>query len=237
MLNDIPLLCGIKMIRIKVLAYTPNPERMIALAARQTRLKKDVSMNDIDDQRTAMLIRKLLSLKHLSPFEHASFTFLISGISRVCTHQLVRHRLASYSQQSQRMVKIDKESFIIPPSIRENKKALEVFQKVVDEAVKGYDELISLGIPLEDARYVIPQASETKIVVTMNARELLHFFGLRLCKKAQWEIRKVAKLMLDEVKEIAPNIFEKAGPRCWDYGYCPEGDDECFKEMIKLKPP
>ena len=130
------------MIKVKILAYTPNPEKVIAMAARQTRLSQSVS-EEMDEKQVYKLIDSLLRKKHLSPFEHVSFTFLISGISRVCSHQLVRHRIASYSQKSQRFVKISKESFIIPPSIRNNREALNTFNRVLSKAVEGYDKLIS----------------------------------------------------------------------------------------------
>ena len=223
------------MIQVQLISFTPDPERVIALAARQTRSERVISAKQLSEDEIRRIIDLLMKLKHMSPFEHAVFTFSISGISRVCSHQLVRHRLASFSQQSQRAVKIKESSFIIPPSVQTNLEARKVFEELVSQSIKAYNKLIELGIPIEDARFVIPQAIETKIVVTMNARELLHFFGLRLCRKAQWEIRQLAEKMLESLIKIAPNVFKYAGPRCWDYGYCPEGDEQCFKEMIKRK--
>ncbi|MCX7795702.1 MAG: FAD-dependent thymidylate synthase [bacterium] len=208
---------------VRLLSYTPEPDRVVALSARLCYSKIDISelAEKLTNEKVKELLNRLRNSGHLSPFEHASFTFGIEGISRVTSHQLVRHRIASYSQQSQRYVNMSKTDFVIPPSIMENKSALELLSNVNDLAKSTYNKLIELGIPEEDARYVLPQGISTKIIVTMNARELLHFFNLRCCLRAQWEIRMMANLMLKEVKEVAPVIFEKAGPFCFS-GPCPE---------------
>ncbi len=197
--------------RVVLLTHTPNPERVVASAIRQCRSRKpaDQLYNELSDDDVKRLIRMCIEMGHLSPIEHASFTFLIEGISRVTSHQLVRHRIASYSQQSQRAVNLKNAEFIIPPTIERNEKAIKIFNEAIEVARKAYEKLIELGVPREDARYVIPQAVETSIVVTMNARELMHFFNLRLAEDAQWEIREMAKLMLKEVIKVAPTIFEK----------------------------
>ncbi len=225
--------------KVKLIRYTKDPERVCAAAARSTISKKsmDKLMKELDDDQVKRIIRNVLKWGHLSVIEHASFTFSISGISRVCSHQLVRHRIASYSQQSQRMVKIDEKSFVMPPSIKRNPQAREIFREAIRKAVSAYQMLTRLGIPLEDARFVIPQAVKTNIVVTMNARELHHFFNLRCCMKSQWEIRELANKMLSLVKKVAPVLFENAGPTCKAYGYCPESDESCplYKRYVKRK--
>ena len=171
---------------------------------------------------------------HVSVIEHASFTFSLEGISRACSHQLVRHRLASYTQQSQRYVELqDPDTFVIPETIQENPEAQKIFQNLLKAQFETYQKLIAMGIPKEDARFILPNATRTNIIVTMNARELLHFFSLRCCGRAQWEIREVANQMLKLAKEAAPIIFEKAGPQCVRLGYCPEGELSCgrYKEV------
>jgi len=195
---------------VVLLAYTPDPERVVAAAIRQCRSRKgaDEIYRALSEGDIKRLIRHCIKMGHLSPIEHASFTFLIEGISRVTSHQLVRHRIASYSQQSQRAIGLKDANFVIPPSVEGNEEAKRVFDEVINVAKRGYEALVKLGIPKEDARYIIPQAVKTSIVVTMNARELLHFFNLRLARDAQWEIRMMAKLMLKEVLKVAPTIFE-----------------------------
>lgn len=209
--------------KVELLSYTPEPDRLVALSARLCYSKIGISdlAEKITEGKVRELLNRLKSSGHLSPFEHANFTFGIEGISRVTSHQLVRHRIASYSQQSQRYVKMSKGEFVIPPSIKKDSSAVELVRNFNETALALYDKLIQLGIPEEDARYVLPQGITTKIIVTMNARELLHFFNLRCCLRAQWEIRAMANLMLKEVKKVAPIIFEKAGPFCFS-GSCRE---------------
>jgi len=220
--------------KVSLLTYTSEPERTVAAAARLC--YSPVGVNEIlekmDAEKIENFIKKLLELNHLSPFEHASFSFAIEGVSRALTHQLVRHRLASYSQQSQRYVVEQNFNFITPRSIEQKSQALLIYQEVLKTIEEGYLKLLDMGIPAEDARYLLPNASETKIVVTMNARELLHFFEVRLCSRAQHEIRKLAGLMLDEVQRAAPILFAKAGPLCETRGVCFEGPMSCGK----LKP-
>jgi thymidylate synthase (FAD) len=179
------------------------------------------------DEKAGRLIEKIMALGHYSVLEHAVFTFGIEGISRATSHQLVRHRLASYSQQSQRYVQADKAfERVVPPSI-EGKPALRKrFEKHLEETGRLYRDLTGAGIPAEDARFVLPNAAATKIIVTMNARELRHFFRLRCCQRAQWEIRAMAELMLGHVRRTAPRLFAKAGPGCVG-GRCPEGKMAC----------
>ncbi len=194
---------------VKLLAYTPEPELVCAKAMRACRTKQPACQLELSREDVARLIRNARKLGHLSVLEHASFTFSVSGISRACSHQLVRHRMASYSQQSHRAVAVARSDVVVPPSVHRNSKSLELFQKSMDDSFNSFNELLKRGIRLEDARYVLPNALMTNITVTMNARELLHFFRLRLASSAQWEIRELARRMLQEVKKIAPVMFEQ----------------------------
>jgi thymidylate synthase (FAD) len=182
--------------------------------------------NSVKQSEQSSLLKMIAEVGHYSVFEHLSFTFGIEGISRACSHQLVRHRLASYSQKSQRYAKHTGFEFIKPPSIAANFEAEKIFSESIEQLADLYDGLIRLGIPAEDARYVLPNAFETKIIVTMNARELLHFFNLRCCERAQWEIRRVAYEMFDLAYPIAPSVFSAAGPPCVT-GVCKEGKLTC----------
>jgi len=223
-------------LNVILVSYSPEPEKTISAAARLCYSPADaeeilskVVANDQDD-----FLDKLTAVGHLSPVEHASFTFLVEGISRACSHQLVRHRLASYSQQSQRYVSEEEFDYLIPPSIREDEELKTLFKRTMEDIQKTYsylaDHLVQKGnsseSAREDARFVLPNATETKIMVTMNARELLHFFRQRLCNRAQWEIRAMALAMLKLAKPIAPTIFRNAGPPCVN-GKCPEGPRSC----------
>ncbi|MCD6407688.1 FAD-dependent thymidylate synthase, partial [bacterium] len=164
--------------------------------------------------------------------EHVKFTFGVEGVSRALTHQLVRHRIASYSQQSQRYVKAENFEYIIPPLIEKDEILKKEFLTIMEEIKETYNRILKrfeeIGIKGEkanqDARYILPNAAATKIVITMNARELLHFFRVRCCSRAQWEIRELAYKMLEICKEKLPSVFENAGPKCVFLGYCPEGE-------------
>ncbi|MHB8765956.1 MAG: FAD-dependent thymidylate synthase, partial [Deferrisomatales bacterium] len=169
---------------------------------------------------------KLVSMGHLSALEHAQFTFGVEGISRACSHQLVRHRLASYSQQSQRYVRAREVAAVVPPEVAARPEWAGRFQEKLGELWELYGQLVDAGIPAEDARYLLPNACETKLVVSMNARELRHFFALRLCRRAQWEIRALALELLRRVTPLAPRLFRDAGPGCLR-GACPEGAYSC----------
>lgn len=166
---------------------------------------------------------------HESPIEHVSFTFGIEGVSRVLTHQLVRHRLASYSQKSQRYVDEDAFEFITPHSISKDSIASGLFDAQMKTIQEAYNALVALGIPKEDARYVLPNACETKIIVTMNARTLHNFFKQRLCNRAQWEIREMASKMKEEIIKVSPLLFGKAGAACESTGVCNQGKYSCGK--------
>ena len=215
--------------RVDLISYTQDPERTVAAACRLCYSASDIDAirEAIDDEAAARLIGKVLKLGHLSVLEHASFTFAIEGISRACSHQLVRHRIASFSQQSQRYVKMRECEFMLPPSIQQKPEAVERFNGLMDDLQAEYNALLEEGVAAEDARYVLPNAAETKVIMTANARSLLNFFELRLCTRAQWEIRQLAGLMLEKVREVAPNIFRSVGPTCDTKGYCPEGEMSC----------
>ena len=267
------------MLKVKIIAHTPEPDKVVAQAGKlcYSAVGVDEITQKLTEEEIARYVNMLASIGHESPLEHVSFTFAIEGISRACTHQIVRHRIASYSQQSQRYVKLEQFEYIIPPAIEKNPEAKRIFIEAMERDQKAYDELVDLlledilidkhaadygscikevlkenpdAVPdrskvldlyaekffedyrkaekqaIEDARYVFPNACETKIVVTMNARSLLHFFNVRCCNRAQWEIREMATEMLKECKKIAPALFKKAGPDCV-YGKCGEGKMSC----------
>lgn len=242
------------MMHVELLAHTPEPERVVAAAAKLCYSRTGAS--DLSEALDASSISKFLTilgeLGHESPLEHMSFTFAIEGVSRVLTHQLVRHRIASYSQQSQRYVRLDHFEYITPPEIAKDEAATALFQASMAAAQKSYDALVEILKPkiearmiaegvspqkaaqsaeksaIEDARFVFPNACETKIVVTMNARSLMNFFRHRCCERAQWEIRALATEMLRLVRQIAPSVFAQAGPACVS-GPCSEGVMTCGK--------
>ena len=222
-----------------LLAHTPEPDAVVAAAARIC--YRDVSAADLlkgeEENLSRKLIADLFKSGHVSTFEHVSFTFGIDGLSRVASHQLVRHRVASFSQQSQRYVKMnyDPEAVIIPPSIQNNPEALKIFNDAVKQSQEAYKNLIDLGIAKEDARFILPHGHSTRLVLTMNARELHHFFSLRLCRRAQWEIHELARKMLILCREKAPVLFEKAGPSCI-FGKCSEARScgNPYKDMEAL---
>jgi thymidylate synthase (FAD) len=250
-------------LNVILLRHTPEPEETVAMAAKLCYSPSDIETlrEKISTKDQRSFVNRLVSMGHMTPIEHVSFTFAIEGISRACSHQLVRHRIASYSQQSQRYVsersKLKTQNpkpdeifdYIIPPSIASDKEAKKIFKDFMVRAQETYDLLIERlaerGITGEsanqDARFVLPNAAETKIIVTMNARELLHFFRQRCCYRAQWEVRQMAEKMLMLVKKIAPTVFQKAGPGCL-HAPCPEGEYSCgkIKEVRKkygIKPP
>ncbi len=238
-----------------LIAHTPEPEKIVATAAKLCYSSSDISSlkEGLTEDKTRSFIEMLASIGHESVFEHVSFTFGIEGISRACSHQLVRHRIASYSQKSQRYVNENGFEFITPPEIEELPEAKAEFDRLMEQIKESYDKIADLltanhtarltaegldektaaskarKLANEDARFVLPNACETKIVVTMNVRSLFNFFEHRCCNRAQWEIRAVAEEMLRLCKEAAPNIFCHAGPSCVVSGKCPEGKMSCGK--------
>lgn len=264
-------------LKVKLIAHTPNPEEVVAQAAKlcYSPVGVDGIMEKLTPEKIEKFVDHLATIGHESPLEHVNFTFAIEGISRVTTHQLVRHRLASYSQQSQRYVKLEQFEYIMPPEIEKNEEAKKIFIEHMERCQNAYDDLVQILIEdkirdeylafrnsraffesfvhianikdyidfiykennkkeynaiekqaIEDARYVFPNACETKIVCTMNARSLLHFFNVRCCNRAQWEIRAMADEMLKECKKVAPTLFKKTGPDC-TFGKCGEGSMSC----------
>ena len=239
---------------VKLLAYTPQPEKTVACAAKLCYAAADIDTvyEGLTEEKTASFLEMLGSIGHESPIEHASFTFGIQGVSRSLLAQITRHRIASYSVQSQRYVKENAFEFVLPPEIEAIPEAKEEFLRAMEEDQKHYENLTALlkekhkrellaqgedeksanrkaeKKAIEDARFVLPNACATKMICTMNARSLLNFFTHRCCNRAQWEIRALAVEMLKEVKAVAPHIFEKAGPPCLR-GNCPEGKMSCGK--------
>ena len=245
---------------VELLQYNPDCEKIIAAAAKLCYSSSGIDgiLDGLDEEKTRSFLDRLVSLGHESPIEHVTFTFGIEGVSRSLTHQLVRHRLASYSQKSQRYVKEGQFEFITPPEIEAVPEAKEAFlQAMADDMAyynkitdilfnKHYADMMLAGMDekkakttaekkaIEDARYVLPNACETKIIATFNARSLVNFFHHRCCERAQWEIRDLACRMLELVKEVAPTLFRMAGPSCVG-GKCPEGAMSCGKMLEKRK--
>ena len=200
------------MMTVRLIAHTPEPEKVVAAAAKLCYSDAHITdlLDGLDEEKTARFLTMLSDLGHASPIEHASFTFGIEGVSRTLLAQITRHRIASFSVQSQRYVRLDDFRYVIPPEI-----------EAIPEAKAAFIESMN-----EDARFVLPNACETKMVVTMNARSLQNFFHLRCCSRAQWEIRQLAEEMLQLVYPVAPHIFRTAGPACVS-GPCPEGKMCC----------
>ena len=223
--------------KVTLINHTENPDRICAAAAQSCYSDRGATelFEATSDDRARKMIEKVVGMGHLSVVEHAYFTFSIEGVSRSLTHQLVRHRIASYSQQSQRYVNMEEADYVLPPSIDEDPEAKEEYAEAMDAAWRAY-RVLAQKVPKEDARYVLPNACHTNITVTMNARELWHLFRLRCCRRAQWEIRKMAWSMLAEAKKAAPILFSEAGPGCFR-GACPEGEYSCGQPYDKTHPP
>jgi len=214
--------------KVELINWTPDPENLIAAAARLCYSEAGISQltERMQGDRARDLVKKLIGMGHHSPLEHVSLTFGVEGVSRALTHQLVRHRIASYSQKSQRYVRENGFDYVIPPSIQKNPQAAAKYRQIMEEIETGYSQLAAL-VDREDARYVLPNACHTSIIITMNCRSLLNFFEHRCCNRAQWEIRILAWKMLTLVREKAPTIFGRAGARCDIDGTCPEGPKSC----------
>ncbi len=238
--------------KVRLLAYTPDPERTVASAAKLCYAAADIDTvrEGLTDEKTAAFVEMLADMGHESPIEHASFTFGIEGVSRSLLAQITRHRIASFSVQSQRYVRENQFEYVTPPEIAEIPEALELYREAMERDQKYYDELsailkkkhteelMALGMDekaasraaekkaIEDARFVLPNACDTKMIMTINARSLINFFHHRCCNRAQWEIRELADKMLEQVYRVAPDIFKKAGPSCIA-GPCPEGKMSC----------
>jgi thymidylate synthase (FAD) len=228
-------------LNIKLLDRTANALEVIYASCRQCYSASfageiyEKAVTSPDRVKIAEFIRQIVESGHESPLEHVKFTFAVEGVSRALTHQLVRHRIASYSQQSQRYVRESEFGYIVPPALKKDRELSDKFVSTMDTIQRSYSELIEMlkarGVEGEkanqDARFVLPQAAETKIVVTMNVRELKHFFAHRCCSRAQWEIRAMAARMLSICKEEVPEIFAAFGAKCEELGFCPEGAKFC----------
>lgn len=241
--------------KVNLIGYTTTvngggPEEIVAAAAKLCYSKVGAIeiAEKMNEQDIGKYINMLAGLGHYSPFEHANFNFMIEGISRACSHQIVRHRTGKYSQQSQRYVDLeDTFKIIIPPEISDCPEAKDIYiksiindfdsYKNITEVLRqkhinaGMDEKGATKKALEDARFALPNACETKIVMTIDARNLINFFEKRCCNRAQWEVREVANQMLDLVLEVAPNLFAKAGAKCV-FGNCPEGKMSCGEKQM-----
>ncbi len=241
--------------KVTLISHTPDPEKLAATAAKLCYSSAGISSlrEGLTYDKTESYIDMLVSIGHESVMEHVSFTFGIEGISRACSHQLVRHRIASYSQKSQRYVNENAFEYVTPPEIEAIPAAKAEYDRIMREITGSYEmiadlltethkeKMLSDGINAdtaaskarklanEDARFVLPNACETKIVVTMNVRSLFNFFRHRCCNRAQWEIREVACEMLRLCLKEAPHIFRHAGPSCYVTGKCPEGKMSCGK--------
>ena len=221
---------------VELLYHTPDPERAIATAARLCYAPVGAAelMETMSEERMHSVLSTIMKSGHFSTLEHVSYTFAVDGVSRALTHQLVRHRLASFNQQSQRYVKFAGDVEVVkPPTVAAQEDTSRIFDEAIDAVVDAYHKLLDAGVPAEDARYLLPNAAETKIVITMNIRELLHFLSLRCCNRAQWEIRELANRMLELVRPTAPYIFLDAGAPCVR-GACPEGKMTCGNPYPKV---
>lgn len=239
-------------LKVSLISHTEDPEKLIAKAAKicYSPVGVDEIEESLDERSVQKFIEMIMNIGHESPIEHVTFTFAVEGVSRTLTHQLVRHRMASFSQQSQRYVKLEQFDYIVPPSIESNAEACEIFVRAMAEDQRNYNDIVHAlytqhlrvfldsgmdkkkahskaeKMSIEDARYVFPNACETKIVFTMNARSLFNFFKHRCCNRAQWEIRALATEMYKLVKDIAPTLFKNSGPSCVS-GECIEGKMTC----------
>ncbi len=212
----------------KLVSFTPDPELAVARAARLCYSPSgypEVSAS-MTPEAARRFIAQLREVGHLSPFEHASFQFYIEG-SRAMLAQLTRHRIASYSVQSLRYVKPSRPEYVVPPSIRRDPELAGQYRPQMLAAFAAYRDLLERGVPAEDARMVLGQGVATRLVCTFNARSLHNFFRLRCCRRAQWEIRQIAYRMRRSVLEVAPALFEGAGPACETEGECHEGKLSC----------
>lgn len=240
------------MANVILLAYTPDPERTVAAAAKLCYSSSGINqLNDsLTDEKAASFVEMLSEIGHESPIEHASFTFGIEGVSRSLLAQITRHRMASFSVKSQRYVREGSFEYVTPPEIAAEPEAKKIYDEIMAEDQERYDRLAAIlkekhikafmaegkdektaarlaeKKAIEDARFVLPNACETQMVMTMNARSLMNFFKVRCCRRAQWEIQDVANQMLALVSAVAPNIFKNAGPSCLRGG-CSEGKMSC----------
>ena len=241
--------------QVTLISHTPAPEKTVAAAAKlcYSAGSVDTLLENLTEEKVSGFLSMLTEIGHESPMEHASFTFGIEGVSRALLAQITRHRIASYSVQSQRYVKEDGFAYVTPPEIAACPEALALYEQTMRQTQESYDQIAAIlaaqhqanleqsGIDtktaarqaqkqaIEDARFVLPNACTTKMIVTMNARSLLNFFSHRCCMRAQWEIREIADRMLALVSAAAPTLFSQAGPPCVALERCTEGKMSCGK--------
>ena len=193
----------------------------------------DMYENDVDEEKMLKLIKNVIASGHHSTIEHIQISFAISNVSRACTHQLVRHRLMSFSQKSQRYVQEKGQfDYIIPPTIDKNPELREKFVSFMGEISNKYQEFVDAGIPAEDARFVLPNAASSSLVASLNLREMIHLANLRLCTRAQYEIRCMVKAMCDELTAKEPWLKEYLVPKCEALGFCDE-HKSCGRKITK----
>jgi thymidylate synthase (FAD) len=217
-------------VKVVLLGHVDNIEKIVAACSKATKRKEaaDVIVDELSEESARKHIGQVLSMGHEGITEFAFFIFSVSGVSRVLTHQLVRHRIASYLQMSSRGKRdISEEGFIVPPQIKKNAKNAQIYEESISVSTEKYRELVARGVPHEDARYLLPDSLQTHIAVAMNARSLNHLFGLRLCDRAQWEIRILADRMRKIVKPISPSLFWCEPRPCVVRGFCPEETQSC----------
>ena len=214
--------------KVTLITHTPEPEKLIASAAKLCYSSSDIEslMDGLTEDKVETFINKLTELGHQSPLEHCTFTFGVEGVSRALLAQLTRHRIASYSVKSQRYVEENQFEYVTPKTIEEDDMLFLEYIGLMKNIQEFYSSALKRGVPAEDARFVLPNACKTQLIMTMNIRSLLHLFENRCCNRAQWEIREMANMMLDICKEVAPNVFSKAGASCVR-GKCKEGKMCC----------
>uniref|UniRef100_A0A7C5PM88 Flavin-dependent thymidylate synthase n=1 Tax=Thermodesulfobium narugense TaxID=184064 RepID=A0A7C5PM88_9BACT len=234
--------------KVSLIFHTPDPVRAIALGARVSVSNKLISdiYSELKEDEAIELVKRLYKMGHHTPFEHVSFTFGIENISRSCSHQLVRHRIASFTQKSQRYTRFGTRSlgsssdkrieiedlYVFPPSFQKHPSILTKYRDYLELGRRLYEDLLSKGIPAEDARYILPNSAHTSLVMTMNFRELMHASSLRLCQRAQWEIRSVFEEIKKRVFEVSPFLSEFLCPKCEITGYCNE-EKSCGRKPKK----
>ncbi len=213
-------------INVEIVGYTPNPEVTVAIAARACFSDEDYYSIEghLSEHDVERILATVIAKGHHSVLEHASFTFAISGISRVVSHQLVRHRIASYSQLSQQRSDASTLDFVVPPDIRRAPHLAAEYRDLMVGCQEFYNRLVEDGIPLGTARYVLPSSFTTRIVMTMNARSLFNLIAQRECAAEEWEFRQLATLIHRQLMTVAPGIFRYAGTECETHGICPEGE-------------
>lgn len=223
---------------VELLTYTPEPEKLVAVAARRSYDKRPAKRiwEEMNDAEVSRLLDEVISHGHLSVLEHANFTFAIEGISRVLSHQLVRHRIASYTQQSQQRASEQDFDFIVPPAIRGDLALCREFQEKMSDLADFYRKALDRGITKGQARYALPNACTTRVIMTINARSLFNLISQRACGVEEWEFRALAIKMHMILLTVAPNLFKYTGPKCVMDLVCPEGEKGQKCGLYKIIP-